>query len=457
MKTTKAKIVILNGAGAGDNYLDVPFSLLQEAVKQDYADSEVVTYNLRDYKLAHCSGCFGCWVKTPGKCSSTDEGTEIIKKVIQSDVTILFTPVTFGGYSSTVKIIIERFIALILPFFKKYENEMHHEPRYKKYPRLISIGVQKRYESTEAGIFKTLAGRNAINFNVPSYAAEVISTEENNQTITTKIKDVFTRIDSFPLMEETMKYFPTVRPDDIKNNTKDSKKVLLIVGSPRVIRRSSSSIFGEYLLQKMKLYGCVTETYTLKRNIDRETGQSDLCAAVDRNDIIIFAFPLYADALPYMATKALEIIAGHKNSMHEKKAQVFYTIVNCGFPEYQQNALALAICYNFAYNSGLIWAGGLSIGAGEAFGIGTPLNDPKRKGLPVNLLIEALNEIAKDLAEGRVVSESAQEIMTKIPIPGLSFGLWQWMYKKFGTHGWMQQSKENGVKKEQLYAKPYAD
>ncbi|MFH0733527.1 MAG: NAD(P)H-dependent oxidoreductase [bacterium] len=455
MKTTKNKIVILNGAGINDSYLDAPFSLLLEAVKQDYADSEVIIHNLRDYKLAHCTGCFGCFIKTPGKCSSSDEGKEIIKSVIQSDVTILFTPVTFGGYSSILKIIIERFIVLILPFFKKYGDEIHHEPRYAKYPRLISIGVQQQYKSTEAGIFKTLAGRNAINFNASSYAAEVINAQDNNETIIAKIKDVFTRIDVFPLMDEAMKYLPKTETVNFNIKPDGSHKVLLLIGSPRVTHRSSSSLFGEYLTRQMDYYGWVPEVITLKRNIDRENGQADLCAAVDRNDIIIFAFPLYADSLPYMATKALEIIAGHKNSLTDKKPQAIYTIVNCGFPEYEQNALALAICNSFAVQSGITWAGGLAIGAGEAFGNGIPLTEPKRKGLSVNALIEGLDIAAKDLAECRTVSKIVQDKIIKIPIPGVSFSVWRWIFKKVGSHGWIEQAKKNGVNKAQLYAKPY--
>ena len=94
---SKRKIVILNGAKNGDDYLASPFSVLNDIV--DHDNDDVKCYHLKEIKLAHCIGCFGCWIKTPGVCVASDESREIIQSVIQSVMTILFTPVAFGGYS----------------------------------------------------------------------------------------------------------------------------------------------------------------------------------------------------------------------------------------------------------------------------------------------------------------------------------------------------------------------
>jgi hypothetical protein len=50
-------------------------------------------------KLAHCLGCFGCWLKTPGMCVEDDAGRQVARAIVQSDTTVLYTPATFGGYS----------------------------------------------------------------------------------------------------------------------------------------------------------------------------------------------------------------------------------------------------------------------------------------------------------------------------------------------------------------------
>ncbi|MCK4408375.1 MAG: flavodoxin family protein, partial [Bacteroidales bacterium] len=161
------KIVILNGAGNGDDYLTSPFSVLTDLLE----DADVRCYHLKDMKLAHCKGCMDCWIKTPGICVATDKGREIIQTIIQSDRIILFTPVTFGGYSSTLKIIVDRFIPLVLPFLAQYYGETHHKPRYSHYPRLVGIGIQCYPSKTEVELFKTLVGRTAIDFHASSFAA----------------------------------------------------------------------------------------------------------------------------------------------------------------------------------------------------------------------------------------------------------------------------------------------
>lgn len=100
-------------------------------------------FPLREMKLAHCLGCFNCWVKTPGMCVEADAGRDIAKAVIRSDVAVLLTPVTFGGYSPELKKTFDRFIQLISPFFQMDHGEVHHPPWWESsasptQPKLIS-------------------------------------------------------------------------------------------------------------------------------------------------------------------------------------------------------------------------------------------------------------------------------------------------------------------------------
>jgi hypothetical protein len=44
-----------------------------------------------------------------------------------------------------------------------------------------------------------------------------------------------------------------------------------------------------------------------------------------------------------------------------------------------------------------------------------------------------------------------------IPIPFMPFSAWRWMFNKIGGKWWIKQSAENGVRKEDMYATPYAD
>ena len=117
------KALILNGYNKEDSEIDAFFnSIMKELENKDW---EIESIILRDVNVAPCQGCFDCWVKTPGECKIDDYGRDLAKKMVQSDLIIHFTPITFGGYSSELKKAVDRFIPTLLPFFAKIESEIH--------------------------------------------------------------------------------------------------------------------------------------------------------------------------------------------------------------------------------------------------------------------------------------------------------------------------------------------
>jgi len=124
---TNQKIVLLDGRGADDEDLSSTLDILIHELQSSGA--VVQTFPLRKIKMGSCVGCFGCWLKTPGICLEPDAGRDIAQAVIQSDMTILFTPITFGGYSSAIKKVQDRWLPLVLPDFGLYHGEVHHLPR----------------------------------------------------------------------------------------------------------------------------------------------------------------------------------------------------------------------------------------------------------------------------------------------------------------------------------------
>jgi hypothetical protein len=130
-------------------------------------------------------------------------------------------------------------------------------------------------------------------------------------------------------------------------------------------------------------------------------------------------------------------------------------MVNSGFPETHQNAVALAMCQEFATQSGIAWSGGLALGAGGAIG-GQPLNEVERAGPPVKHVIGALDLTATALAEGRPVPAEAIKMLAKNPIPLIPFALWRWMYLRLGGKGFERAAAKNGVSKYRLLDQPYA-
>ena len=161
------RAVILNGAFAGDETC--------ASAEADLASAfaglgwEVECLRLRDLTIAYCKGCFGCWVKTPGICPTRDDAGSVTRLLVRSDLAVLVTPVVFGGYSSELKKALDRSAGIVLPFFTRIKGEVHHQPRYQRYPALLAIGILDRPDKVEEHVFATLVSRNAINFHAPAH------------------------------------------------------------------------------------------------------------------------------------------------------------------------------------------------------------------------------------------------------------------------------------------------
>ena len=72
--------------------------------------------DLRDLELRYCIGCFGCWVKTPGVCSSKDESCEMRRAVIHSDFTLWAAPLKMGFPGALLKMALDKSIPLTARF-----------------------------------------------------------------------------------------------------------------------------------------------------------------------------------------------------------------------------------------------------------------------------------------------------------------------------------------------------
>jgi len=369
------KLIVLDGRGPADKDLGPVFGALSDVLGSE--GDLIETFRLHEMKLAHCLGCFGCWLKTPGMCVEDDDGRRVAKAVMQSDTTVFFTPVTFGGYSPDLKKMMDHFIQLISPYFQLEHGEVHHPPRYARRPRLVMVGAQRHPNAHEAHIFKTLAGRNAINFHPPSYAAEVVAAMDSAEALRRRFKALLARSDTLPFGEATASLMPSPVAPSVAAGADSVRQALLIVGSPKTTSPSTSSVLGSHVLEQLGERGWETESMTLRANLNREEGEAELLASVDRAGLILLVFPLYADALLYLVTKALATISARRQRSARPTPQRLVAIVNSGFPETLQNAVALAICQEFAYQSGMLWSGGLALGGGGIVGE-QPLNAEKR-------------------------------------------------------------------------------
>lgn len=152
------KAILLNGARES---ADTAPGLLNDALAS--AGWLVTPCVLREMKIADCLGCFGCWIKTPGRCIIHDEADDIARAWVNSDGAILLSPVTFGGYSSELKKALDRMICLAQPFFRKVRGETHHVPRYDRQWPILVIGTLPAPDPESERLFADLVRRNSIN------------------------------------------------------------------------------------------------------------------------------------------------------------------------------------------------------------------------------------------------------------------------------------------------------
>ena len=78
-----------------------------------------------------CIGCYDCWFKTPGTCKINDGLKNIGALLGNCEDMIIISQNNYGGYSESVKKIMDRCISGALPFFTYRSGVMRHMDRYK--------------------------------------------------------------------------------------------------------------------------------------------------------------------------------------------------------------------------------------------------------------------------------------------------------------------------------------
>jgi hypothetical protein len=186
-------VLILNGSLKHQQHLMPIQTILVEELESAGLNVEPIL--LHEHEIKICIGCFKCWDTTPGLCFQKDEAQHIVKKTIQSDLLVFLTPLTFGGYSSELKKIIERMLGLLQPAMTVVKGESHHVKRYDRYPSLLGIGITEIHDEEEERIFRTLIERHSLNFYPPKHQAEVLLTGENEDKIREKIKKILAEME----------------------------------------------------------------------------------------------------------------------------------------------------------------------------------------------------------------------------------------------------------------------
>jgi multimeric flavodoxin WrbA len=172
------KITILNGENRPNNS-GLATYISEFATESSRLGNPTQIFTLSDMDLKFCTGCWSCWVKTPGVCSQKDEGEIIFKEVINSDLLIFASPIIAGFTSAELKKITDRLIVLIHPYIQVRNNECHHQKRYETYPNIgLILELGNETDEEDIQITTDIYKRLALNFH--SELKFVIKTDTTN-------------------------------------------------------------------------------------------------------------------------------------------------------------------------------------------------------------------------------------------------------------------------------------
>ena len=59
--------------------------------------ADIKLIDLSKLKISNCVGCFGCWVKTPGKCVIRDDAVKVYPLIAQSSTVLYVSHIKYGG------------------------------------------------------------------------------------------------------------------------------------------------------------------------------------------------------------------------------------------------------------------------------------------------------------------------------------------------------------------------
>ncbi len=171
-------------------------------------------------------------------------------------------------------------------------------------------------------------------------------------------------------------------------------QALILMGSPKA-KKSNSYAIASYLIEKLENEGVRCHTIHILANFAK---LSEIINYLEKVDILILSSPLYSCALPSHVTYLFERVYSKKTLLPKKDISTFL-LVNSGFPESNQNEVAVDVFKNWSLMCGFDYKGAAQIGMGPALG-GKALS----KKSFTRKLRSNLSVVAKNLANNRRIS-----------------------------------------------------
>ncbi len=203
------------------------------------------------------------------------------------------------------------------------------------------------------------------------------------------------------------------------------RRALLLVGSPRGIGHSTSDRLGSRVLDVLKEHGFLTEKLHAHAAVASAKELESALAMVGAVDTVILSLPLYVDSFPAPVIALLERVAERRPGAGRVR---LFVLIQCGFPEKEQNATALAIAERFAVEAGWTWLGAVALGGADGYG-------------------KDVSGVLVPVGEAIAAGEPVPEPVLPKPMPA-------WLYRLGGNFMWRRAARKYHATRS-LYARPY--
>lgn len=175
------KVLILDGSSGSDERMRRICDILTGILSERKIVHEIV--HLDEKKIVPCTRCGGCWAETPGLCKGEDDTNALNRSWMSSNVVVLLTRMTFGGYSSRIKDVLDKQIGLSLPYVVARGEKVEHEARYLNYPSVLGIAVCDDLRQCDSETFKMIVRQNGRTLRAFHSKALVLWANESDGTV----------------------------------------------------------------------------------------------------------------------------------------------------------------------------------------------------------------------------------------------------------------------------------
>jgi multimeric flavodoxin WrbA len=429
------KITILNGnPDAGNTAFDTYLEHMTETLAA--ARHQATTFTLRDMDIKYCTGCWGCWVKTPGECVARDDSADVCRAVINADFVLLASPVMMGFPSALLKKTAEKLIPIIHPYGAVVQGEAHHMARYDKYP-LMGLLLEKRgdADSSDVQIISDIFSRTALNFKT-----QLALTELTNTPVEAVAEAI---ANAKPLPNWTTPLQPTaVVPNLRRYDGQPPTHLTVFNGSPRG-KTGNTQIVLEQLADGFETNaGHSHEIYHLNHVSDAERFRQAFAEA----EHVLLGFPLYADAMPGIVKAFIEMLEPLCGRADNPSIGF---LVQSGFPEAMHSRYVERYLEKLSVRLGCPYAGTIVKGGSE--GVRSMPPEKNRKLSETLQQLGAIYGLTGQFDPALLGTLAKPERFPKWMTP-----VFQVMLKtKMANMMWDNPLKENGAY-ERRFARPYA-